>query len=68
MCKAIYNCIQKDMCQRFIATPDPNDQTYMRFHNICGKNNDWFYFYGDRSQLTKAELIEEESVVKEDDT
>ena len=67
MCKAIYNCIQKDICHRFNAIPEENDQVYMRFHNICDKDNDWFYFYGDRSQLIKAELIEEELVVKEDE-
>ena len=71
MCKAIYNCIQKDICQRYTYTPEPNDQTYMRFHNICDKDNDWYWFYGDRSQMVKVELIEdkaEELVVKEDET
>jgi len=64
MCKAVNNCIQKDICYRFNAIPEPIDQVYMRFHNLCFLENDWYWFYGDRSKMVHVELIEEK---EEDD-
>ena|GEM_PF-5482042 len=68
MCKW-ERCIQKEVCQRFIAPPETEtEQIYMHFENKCSKNNDWFWFYGDRSNMVVEEetvLIEE--IVKEED-
>lgn len=57
-------CFQKDVCPRFIAIPEPNDQVYMKFKNKCYPKNDWYWFYGDRSKMVKAEMIEEKEEEK----
>jgi len=64
MCKAINNCIQKDICHRYNATPEQNDQAYIRFHNLCFLENNFQWFYGDRSKMIKPELIPD--IVKEE--
>lgn len=70
MCK-YDKCIQKELCHRFNAIPEPdNQQVYMRFENICLESNEYQWFWGDRSKLIKVELIVEliEETKKEDDT
>ena len=59
MCRAVNNCIQKDICYRYNVVPEIVDQVYMKFHNLCFLENDWFYFWGDRDKMIKPELIEE---------
>jgi len=58
MCR-FTECLQKNICHRFNAIPEPVEQVYMRFHNLCDKNNDWYWFYGDRSKMINIELIED---------
>ena len=58
MCR-FTECLQKNICHRFNAIPEPIEQVYMRFHNLCFLENDYQWFYGDRSKMVQVELIEE---------
>jgi hypothetical protein len=53
-------CVQKNICVRYNAKQENNNQI-MHFENLCDQNNDWKWFYGDRSKIIKVELIEEKT-------
>ena len=61
------DCQQAMICSRFLYKNSSNP-IYIKFKNICDPSNDFQWFYGDRSQMVKDSLIEEEIVMEEDDT
>jgi len=46
------------VCSRFLYKNYSNP-VYIKFKNICSKEDNWQWFYGDRSKMVKVELIEE---------
>jgi len=60
-------CIQKSICTRYNANQENNNQI-MHFENLCDQNNDWKWFYGDRSKMIKVELLEDEVINKKEET
>lgn len=56
-------CVQKHICVRYNATKENNNQI-MHFENLCFEQNDWKWYYGDRSKIIKVELIEEKKEEK----
>ena len=44
MCK-YEKCEKKDTCYRFKATPNPYEQSYMKFENICDIQNDFQWYW-----------------------
>jgi len=51
------------VCSRFLYKNSFNP-VYIKFKNICLKEDNWQWFYGDRSKMVQVELIED----KEGDT
>ena len=44
MCQS-QKCSKRDSCYRFLATPNPNYQSYMNFPNICSEQNNWRWYW-----------------------
>ena len=53
-------CVQNPICRRYIEEYNEN---VMRFENLCDQDNNWKWFYGDRSNMIKVELLEDKEVI-----
>lgn len=56
-------CPKSNSCYRFLAIPNPQYQSYMRFENICNSKNNFQWYWE-----TKQEIIKEEGENKSKNT
>ena len=52
------DCLQSMVCNRFLYKNSSNP-VYIKFKNICSKEDNWQWFYGDRSKMIQVELIKD---------
>lgn len=48
-------CPCSKSCYRFLAEPNPQWQTYMKFKNICNQKNDYQWYWKAEQSVVKQE-------------
>ncbi len=47
-------CEKSNSCHRFLATPNPEWQSYMKFQNICHAENGYQWYWEEKQSLEKG--------------